>query len=94
MVARFDEDDFGDQDLAVLAGRDRSIVLPKAARRLPPDSIDVLTEMQGLTLEVVRLENRLRALTDEGRELGISWSLLGWVQGLTGEAVRRRQVEA
>lgn len=91
---RFSDHDFPDDDVTVQAARGRAVMLPKSARRLSSDSIDLLGEMQALTLEVAEREARLQALTDAGRDMGISWSLLGWVQGLTGEAVRRRQPEA
>jgi len=93
MVARFEEDDYPGQDREVVVDGDTAYVLPRAARRLSPDSRQLLGEVQAIALEVSQLEAQLAHLTDIGREQGISWSLLGAAQGLTGEALRRRSVE-
>jgi hypothetical protein len=96
MVARFDDDDFAGEDVAVLAAEDsvrRPLLLPKSARRLDAESLDLLAQMQERALQITELESQLEGLTRLGREVGISWSVLGFVQGLTGEAVRRRLTE-
>lgn len=93
MVARFDEDDYPGQDRDVVVGPSGATVLPRAASRLPPESRELLGLIQSTAFEVLQLEGRLSELTDIGREQGVSWSLLGAAQGLTGEALRRRSLE-
>ena len=93
MVARFDEDDYPGEDRDVVVGPSGPTVLPRAASRLPGESRELLALIQSRALEVAALEAELSELTAIGREQGISWSLLGVAQGLTGEALRRRSAE-
>jgi len=93
MVARFDEDDFPGEDRDVVLGPTGATVLPRAASRLPAESRELLALIQARALALVELEGELAGLTDVGREQGISWSILGAAQGLTGEALRRRSLE-
>ena len=90
MVARFEEDDFPGEDRDVVISAGQASVLPRAASRLPRD---LLALIQRRSLALVELEGELAGLTDMGREQGISWSILGAAQGLTGEALRRRSLE-
>lgn len=95
MSGRFEEDDFADEEFVkVIQVRDRAVALPKSASRVSADAVDLLGEMQEIAVEIAQRETRLEELTVLGRQMGVSWSLLGWVQGLTGEAVRRRQSES
>ena len=93
MVARFDEDDFPGEDRELVVGPSGPSVLPRAASRLSPESRELLALIQRRALALVELEGELAGLTDVGREQGISWSLLGAAQGLTGEALRRRSLD-
>jgi len=93
MVARFDEDDYPGEDRDVVVDANGASVLPRAASRLPEESRALLALIQRRALALVELEGELGDLTDQGREQGISWSLLGAAQGLTGEALRRRALE-
>ena len=93
MVARFEEDDFPGEDRDVVISAGQASVLPRAASRLPQESRDLLALIQRRSLALVELEGELAGLTDMGREQGISWSILGAAQGLTGEALRRRSLE-
>lgn len=77
----------------VISVGDRTVMLPRSARRLDADSLDLLAEIQELAIDAARLEVELLRLTRLGREVGISWALLAAVQGLTGEGLRRRLSE-
>jgi hypothetical protein len=96
MVARFA--DFqgmnpNGEDVAVVVDGGRPLLLPRSAARLDPEARGLLGRMQMLALQVVELERQLHELTRQGRDLGVSWSVLGFVQGLTGEALRLRYAE-
>jgi len=93
MVARFEEDDFPGEDRDVVVSGSTSYVLPRSASRLPDKSRELLGVIQSRAFEVLQLEAELSELTAIGRQQGISWSLLGAAQGLTGEALRRRFAE-
>lgn len=93
MVARYDEDDFPDEDRVVEIHEGHAYALPKSAMRLDSDSRHLLGAIQRRSLAVAELEAEIAELTSVGREAGISWSLLGAAQGLTGEALRRRSLD-
>lgn len=38
---------------------------------------------------IALMQDHMRALVDEARDAGISWNVIGWSLGLTGEGARR-----
>lgn len=90
---RFQEDDFPDDDAVFLRTSEGAVVLPASARRLDPEQLGTVRDLQRVGLQIATLEGQAEELAREARELGVSWSLIGFALGLTGEATRRRYSE-
>jgi hypothetical protein len=90
------ETDFDGDDVVVVAsgsaaeGSRRAVMLPRSARRLDLEQMSAVRAMQLVGMQLARLEDELGGLVDGARDLGISWSLIGWCSHMTGEGARRR----
>jgi hypothetical protein len=95
MVAtkRFEEDDFSDDSIVLQTGPGGAMMLPKSAARLDPDQREVLADLQRTGHELRDVEQRADDLAREAREVGVSWSLIGFCLGITGEAARLRYAD-
>ena len=71
-------------------GSRSAVLLPASARRLNGEQTEVLSQMQHRAIAAGRIRRELDDLAVEARDVGISWSLIGWSVGLTGEAARQR----
>jgi hypothetical protein len=65
-------------------------VVPASAGRLAPPALEVVGDLQRLGVQLRALQDQVPELVEEARSLGVSWALLGWCLGRTGEAVRLR----
>lgn len=92
LTARYLADDFMDEARAIVRSpaTGRAAILPFAARRLKGEALDVFTALQHGGLIISEIEHDLHHMAHEGRELGLSWSLIGAAVGLTAEGARRR----
>lgn len=73
--------------------RQGAVLLPSSAGRLTPAQHDLLSEMQHTALDVAELQAALRDVVWQARRAGVSWALVGWSVGLTGEGARTRYGE-
>lgn len=88
---RYLEDDFSDDPVSLYRSPDgTAVLLPRSARRLDEDQTLTLRELQSLGSQIAILEQQSHEVAREARDAGISWSLIGWALGLTGEAARLR----
>jgi hypothetical protein len=65
-------------------------MLPRSAERLDPMQMEMVRDLQRVGFAIRELEERFDALARETRDAGVSWSLIGFCLGLTGEAARLR----
>lgn len=68
-------------------------LVPASAGRLSAAALEPLSDLQRLGTEIRALQDQVPDLVREARSLGVSWDLLGWALGRTGEAVRRRYAD-
>lgn len=63
---------------------------PAGLKKLSPQAAQVLSELQSIVIHrrdlAMELEERVQVL----RDLGVSWQLIGWSVGTSGEAARQR----
>jgi hypothetical protein len=85
----------GDGEGAVVTVRGGlAAMLPTRADRLTEDQHEVLADLERHALEVAKIQGHLRTLVGQARGSGVSWSLIGWATGLTGEGARVRYADA
>lgn len=65
-------------------------VIPTAARALSEDQREQLAALQHLTSELHSLQAHVLEHVEDARAVGLSWHLIGWSLGTTGEAARQR----
>lgn len=66
------------------------VLLPQAIRRLKGESLEAAQALQETAAEIGMLQDRLEAYVGRARELGLSWNVIGWSVGTSGEAARQR----
>ena len=94
-VARYEESDFPDEDLAVVRTQDgHATLLPRSASRLSGEALETYATMMKAGFMLREMEDDVREMVLEARQLGVSWALIGSALGLTGEGVRRRYGDA
>jgi hypothetical protein len=67
-----------------------ALILPRSADRLDGERRAMIRELQRIGSMLAHLSEHADGLALDCREAGISWSLIGFCLGLSGEAVRRR----
>lgn len=83
--------DFDVDDVAVLIGSDGSAsILPASLKRLDPDARAAIMAVARRADELRHMLDHLHDAVDHARDLGASWSAVGWVLGTTGEGARKR----
>lgn len=63
---------------------------PATLRRLGPAQRDDVELLQEHGLALVRMQQHLDELVERARDSGVSWNLIGWSLGITGEGARQR----
>lgn len=72
-------------------GTGRTAVLrPSSVERATPDQHDALHALQRAALGAREAQATLRAEVEYARDLGVSWGVIGWCVGTSGEAARQR----
>lgn len=64
--------------------------MPRAAARLTEEGREAFISVQRSVMAVREAQARLDEQIEWARDAGVSWALLGWCLGLTGEAARKR----
>lgn len=96
MVARYEESDFSGEDIAVVVSHKSgtAALLPRSARRLDEEQMLTVNELQSIGQQIAFLERQADEVAALARRDGVSWSLIGFCLGITGEAARRRYGDA
>lgn len=90
-MARYDETDFEDEGFVIgKTPEGRAFMLPKSARRLSGDALEVYAELMAIGVQVSQLEDQMTELSGDLRKLGVSWALIGSAVGLTGAGAQKR----
>ena len=90
-MARYEHDDYeGEERVVLRTPEGRPAVLPKSARRLSGDALEVYADLMGLGIQVAQLEDTMGELARDARRLGVSWALIGAAVGLTGPGAQKR----
>jgi hypothetical protein len=71
-------------------GRRSGVLVPRAFARLSEEGSEVVADLQREALALQETRRRIEALVMEAREVGASWSVIGWSLGTTGDAARQR----
>lgn len=81
----------GDGDVAIYRNAEGQMIMaPTAFGRLSPAARETLGFVQESAAGIQEWQTRLSRDVDEARAAGISWALIGWSVGITGEAARLR----
>lgn len=83
------ETDF-DEDVALMIVRGKASFLPRSLLKLDTEARAVLGDVARQAFAVREAQSDLRRLVAEGRDVGASWSALGFCLATTGEAARQR----
>jgi hypothetical protein len=68
----------------------QAVLRPASVERATPDQHDALHALQRAALEARQAQATLRAEVEYARDLGVSWGVIGWCVGTSGEAARQR----
>lgn len=79
-----------DEDVEVRRLGDRAVLVPKAARRLDGEALHAFGQVQQVARAYVELDAWRSEAVEAARDAGVSWHLIGWCLGVTGDAARRR----
>ncbi len=88
--------DYDDDGFEVVAlgsvedGTRRAVMLPARAKRLHPENLELLIELQHTAARIAEDQQSAERLAEVLREGRVSWSLIGWAAGITGEGARQR----
>jgi hypothetical protein len=66
------------------------VLLPAAIRRLKGEDLATVEALQHTASEIGRLQNALADGVAYSRERGLSWAVIGFSVGTSGEAARQR----
>jgi len=66
------------------------VILPASIRRLKGEQLELTAQLQSLVSEIGRLQEFLAEGVEVCRESGLSWGVIGWSVGTTGDAARKR----
>lgn len=83
----------GDQDgdVNVYRGTNGRVILaPAAYRRLKGDALASVQDVQEAAAAISEWQQALEESVAAAREEGVSWDLIGWSVGTTGNAARQR----
>lgn len=83
-------EEFGDEPIAIVKGRTAASFIPASIARLDEDQAEVVGQIQHVALAIADHQDMLDNLVGEARDLGVSWSAIGWSVGTTSQAARKR----
>lgn len=91
-LSEYGETDFDGEGVCVMRYEEgRAAVVPVSVRRLDPEGRQAVRRVQETAARIHELQDELERLVLEGREeFGLSWNVVGWAIGTTGENARRR----
>ena len=73
-----------------VAGQQHAVVVPRTVQRLSGEAAEVLYEIQRDALEIEKRRDHISELVPLARDLGVSWSAIGWSIGTTPQAAQQR----
>lgn len=68
----------------------RPHVRPRAWNRLGDEERFLVSGLQKLAAQRQQMDDHIAEHVEELRELGVSWDVIAWSVGMTGEGARRR----
>ena len=74
-------------------GRDggrTTVIVPRAVARLSQEASEVVSDLQGKAFQLQEIREQVEDLVVIAREVGVSWDVIGWSVGTTGQAARQR----
>lgn len=80
----------GEDDGTVRTPDGDIVLLPVSVRRLKGDAREIASDLQAVAGQISGLQGRLAQGVAYGRQVGLSWGVIGWSVGTTGEAARQR----
>lgn len=83
-------EEFGDEDVAIVRGRTAAAFIPASIANLGEEQAEIVGQIQHVALAIADHQDQLERLVIEARELGVSWSAIGWSVGTTPQAARQR----
>lgn len=83
-------EDFDGDVTVTRRGDGTAFILPTAVRRLDEDGVEIVAALQEHTAAISEMQAHFDDLVAEARAAGLSWSVIGWSIGTTGEAARQR----
>jgi len=66
------------------------VLVPRALGRLTGEAAEIAAELQAIALHRAELLRLLGEAIADAREAGVSWSVIGWCVGTTGDAANKR----
>lgn len=95
VVEPFAPDLLEHDDGVIISARGRgdlrtAVLRPSSVDRATPAQHDALHDLQRSALAVRDAQAALREDVEHARALGVSWGLIGWCVGTSGEAARQR----
>lgn len=82
--------DHDEEDIFVSRGALGAAIVPRSARKLSPEAKADLADLQRCVGALNTLIDTLPGLVEDLRDQGVSWGVIGWAVGTTGEAARQR----
>jgi hypothetical protein len=80
-----------DEDVYVTRAPDgRPMIVPASLRKLPPEQLSALANIQDQVLVIQQAQAVVEDLVHEARQDGVSWVAIAWYLGVTAEAARQR----
>lgn len=68
----------------------RPAIRPRAWNRLDPQGQSLVAGIQTIAAQIHEMQGHLEEHVTEAREQGVSWDLVGWSVGTSGNAARQR----
>lgn len=77
----------------ILTTRSGALFLPIAVKRLPEDQLETLADLQHLALARQQALISIEEVIVVARNQGLSWNVIGWSIGMSGQAARKRWLD-
>jgi hypothetical protein len=68
----------------------RPAIRPRSWDRLGEEGVSLVSGLQRIAAQIHEMQGHLEEHVLDAREVGVSWDLIGWSVGTTGDAARQR----